>query len=125
MFTFYTLQICGNLHLSLSFSMISFLAAFCFMCFHDSSTATRILVGSLCAAIAILVGWCVWTIWEQPWEERPIPPFADEEEKVVADDSDRRNFVSPEKAEIGPSLLDRVMSLSGQGREDDADQTGV
>jgi len=90
------------------------------MCFHDSSTVTRILVGSLCAAVAILVGWCVWTIWERRKEEQPIPTFADEEEEMAAN-----NFLSSERMEIRPSLLDRLMSLSGREREDDADQTEV
>jgi hypothetical protein len=90
------------------------------MCFQDSSTATRILVGSLCAAVAILVGWCVWTIWARRKEEQPIPTFANEEEKTVADD-----LLSSERTEIRPSLFDRLMSLSGQWREDNADQTGV
>ena len=93
--------------------MISFLAAFCFMCFQDSSTPTQILVGSLGAAIAVLVGWCVWIIRERRWNEPPIPTFADEEEKVVA---------NAEKTEIRPSPLDRSASLSGQGIEDDADR---
>jgi hypothetical protein len=98
--------------------MISFLAAFCFMCFQDSSTTTRILVGSLCAAVAILVGWCVWTMWERRKEEQPIPTFADEEEKTVA-------FLSSEKTKIRPALFDRLMSLSGQGRQDDIEMTRV
>jgi len=57
------------------------------MCFQDSSTSTRSLAGSLNAAAAILVGWCVWTCWEKRKEEPLIPPFADEEENEVVDDS--------------------------------------
>jgi len=83
--------------------MISFLAAFCFLCFQDSNTPTRSLAGPLCVAIAILVGWCVWTCWEKRKEEPPIPPFADEEENAVVDDSDRKSLLS--------SLLERLMSL--------------
>ena len=89
------------------------------MCFQDSSTATRIFVGSLCIAVAILVGWCVLTIWERR-EEQPIPTFADEEEKTMAKD-----FLSSKRTEIRPSLFDRLMSLSGQGRQDGVEMTGV
>jgi len=64
----------------------------CRMCFQDSSTVTRILVGSVSAAIAILVGWCVWTTWVHQVGESPIPPFADGEENPVAVDSDRRSL---------------------------------
>jgi Ca2+/Na+ antiporter len=124
MFTFYTLQI-HILHLSSPFSIVSFLIAFFFMCFQDSSTATRILVGLLCAAVAILVGWCVWTIWERRREEEPIPTFPDEEETAVADDSDRRSFLISENTEVRPSLLNRLTNLSGQGIAYDAEQTGV
>jgi hypothetical protein len=90
------------------------------MCFQDSSTATRILVGSLCAGVAILVGWCVWTLWERQREEQSIPTFIDEEEKTMAN-----NFWSSERTEIRPSLFDSLMSLSGQGRRDDIEMTGV
>jgi hypothetical protein len=89
------------------------------MCFQDSSTATRILVGSPCAAVAILVGWCVWTIWERRREEQPIT-FADEEEKTVTNE-----FLSSERTENRPPLLDRLMSLSGQGRKEDVEMTRV
>lgn len=95
------------------------------MCFQDSTTATRILVGSLCAAVAIFVGWCIWSMWEGRRKERPIPTFADGEEKGAADDSDHGAFLSSESTEVRLSLLDRIMSLSGQGRVYDADQTGV
>jgi len=94
----------------LMWGMLSFLAAFCFMCFQDSSTATRGLVGSPCIAIAVLVGWCVWTSWEKQKEEPPIPVFADEEE-TVADDSDRKSSSSSDEKETRPSLFDRFMSL--------------
>ena len=87
------------------------------MCFQDSSTATRILVGSLCATVAILVGWCIWGLRERQREEQPIATFKDDEENAVPDDSER--------TKIRPSLFDRLMSLSGQGRQDDIEMTGV
>jgi hypothetical protein len=120
MFISYVVEIRSNLHLSLSFSIILFLVAFFFICFQDSSAATRIPVGSLCAAVGILVSWCVWTTWERRREEQPIPAFADEEEKTVADD-----LLSSERTEIRPSLFDRLTSLSGQGRQDDIEMAGV
>ena len=99
------------------------------MCFQDSSTPTRSLAGSLCAAVAILVGWCVWTCWEKRKEEPQIPPFADEEEKMVIDDPDRKSLFSSEKKEIRPSLLSRLMNLPSvlkvRGKVYDTDKTGV
>jgi len=95
----------------LMWGMISFLIAFCLMCFQDSSSATRGCIGSLCVAVTILVGWCVWTSWEKPKEEPPTPRFVDEEETPVADDSDRKSSLGSEKKEIRLSLLDRFMGL--------------
>jgi len=34
------------------------------MCFQHSSSSARVPVSSACAAIAILIGWCVWSSWE-------------------------------------------------------------
>jgi len=81
------------------------------MCFQNSSTPTRSVAGSLCVAIAFLVGWCVWTSWENRKEEPPIPPFDDEEESAAVDDSDRKSLLSSEKKGVRLSLLDRLMSL--------------
>jgi len=109
--------------------MISFLTAFCFMCFQDSSTPTRSLAGSLCAAVAILVGWCVWTSWEKRKEEPPIPPFSDEEDNGVVNNSDRKSLLSSDKKEIRPSLLARLMHLpsvlKSRGKVYDTEKTGV
>ncbi|KAJ7185537.1 hypothetical protein C8R46DRAFT_1060915 [Mycena filopes] len=48
----------------LIWSMVSFLAAFSFMCFEDSTLTTRSLVGVLWAIVAALILWCVFTAWE-------------------------------------------------------------
>ncbi|KAJ6473541.1 hypothetical protein C8R47DRAFT_1053619 [Mycena vitilis] len=48
----------------LIWSMLSFLAAFSFMCFEQSNLVTRTLVGVLWAAVAALILWCVFTAWE-------------------------------------------------------------
>jgi hypothetical protein len=45
--------------------MVSFLAAFLLLCFQDSSTVVRSIVGSLSGVIAVLVAWCIWTSWEK------------------------------------------------------------
>ena len=44
--------------------MVSFLAAFSFMCFENSSLITRALVAVVWAAVAALILWCVFTAWE-------------------------------------------------------------
>jgi hypothetical protein len=91
------------------------------MCFQDSSTPTRSLTGSLCAAVAILVGWCVWTSWENRKEEPCILHFAEEEENTVVDDSDGKSLLS--------SLLGRLMSLpivpKARGEAPDVEMTAV
>lgn len=46
--------------------MVSFLVAFLFLCFQDSSTAIRAVIGSLGVAITVLIVWCIWTSWEKP-----------------------------------------------------------
>ncbi|KAJ6595731.1 hypothetical protein DFH09DRAFT_973865 [Mycena vulgaris] len=51
----------------LIWSMVSFLAAFSFMCFENSDLVTRTLVGVLWAAVAALILWCIFTAWES-WD---------------------------------------------------------
>ncbi|KAJ7512644.1 hypothetical protein B0H11DRAFT_1946655 [Mycena galericulata] len=48
----------------LIWSMVSFLAAFSFMCFEDADLITRTLVAIVWAAVAALILWCVFTAWE-------------------------------------------------------------
>ncbi|KAJ7359250.1 hypothetical protein DFH08DRAFT_406908 [Mycena albidolilacea] len=48
----------------LMWSMVSFLAAFAFMCFRNSNLLTRTLVGVVLAAVATLILWCVYNSWE-------------------------------------------------------------
>ncbi|KAJ6621366.1 hypothetical protein B0H10DRAFT_2215293 [Mycena sp. CBHHK59/15] len=48
----------------LIWSMVSFLAAFSFMCFERSSLVTRMLVGVLWTAVASLILWCIFSAWE-------------------------------------------------------------
>lgn len=92
----------------LMWGMISFLAAFCFMCFQDSSTSTRSVCGSLSVAVALLITWCVRTTWEKRKEEPPVLSFMDGKEKALINNSDRKSLLK----EIRPSLLGRLMSLS-------------
>ncbi|KAJ7664314.1 hypothetical protein B0H17DRAFT_301858 [Mycena rosella] len=51
----------------LMWSMVSFLAAFSFMCFENSSLVTRTLVGVLWAAVAVLILWCIINAWERTY----------------------------------------------------------
>jgi hypothetical protein len=44
--------------------MVSFLAAFSFMCFQNSNLLTRTLVAVVWAAVAALILWCVFNSWE-------------------------------------------------------------
>ncbi|KAJ7485410.1 hypothetical protein FB451DRAFT_1229644 [Mycena latifolia] len=48
----------------LIWSMVSFLAAFSFMCFQNTNTMTRTLVAVLWAAVAALILWCIFIAWE-------------------------------------------------------------
>lgn len=48
----------------LIWSMVSFLAAFSFMCFEKSSLVTRTLVGALWAVVGALILWCAFAAWE-------------------------------------------------------------
>jgi hypothetical protein len=44
--------------------MLSFLSAFCFMCFANSSIHTRSIVGAVSLAICMLIIWSIWAAWE-------------------------------------------------------------
>ncbi|CAA7270226.1 unnamed protein product [Cyclocybe aegerita] len=48
----------------LMWGMVSFLAAFCFMCFQHTSIPTRSLVAPAGGAIAVFIAWCIWSSWE-------------------------------------------------------------
>ncbi|KAF7360414.1 hypothetical protein MVEN_00771400 [Mycena venus] len=48
----------------LIWSMVSFLAAFSFMCFEHSSLVTRTLVAVVWTAVAALILWCIFNSWE-------------------------------------------------------------
>lgn len=88
----------------LMWSMVSFLASFLFLCFQDSDTVTRAVIGSLSGVVAVLIAWCIVTSWEeQPGSD------AQEHEKLLSferdNDSEERskNFtfevVTPEPSE--------------------------
>jgi hypothetical protein len=44
--------------------MVSFLAAFFFMCFQNSNLLTRTLVAVVWATVAAFILWCVYNSWE-------------------------------------------------------------
>ncbi|PBK68964.1 hypothetical protein ARMSODRAFT_1039908 [Armillaria solidipes] len=48
----------------LMWAMVTFLSAFILMCFTGSDVDVRILVGTACLAIAVLVFWCITASWE-------------------------------------------------------------
>ncbi|KAJ7269955.1 hypothetical protein C8J57DRAFT_1227621 [Mycena rebaudengoi] len=48
----------------LVWSMVSFLAAFLFMCFQRSDFVTRMLVAMIWVAISALILWCIYNAWE-------------------------------------------------------------
>ncbi len=50
--------------ISLDSSMVTFLSAFILMCFTVSDVDVRILVGTACLAIAVLVFWCITASWD-------------------------------------------------------------
>ncbi|KAJ7664315.1 hypothetical protein B0H17DRAFT_1336738 [Mycena rosella] len=77
----------------LIWSMVSFLAAFSFMCFANSSTVTRTLVSALWLAVAALILWCMFAAWESSdwdWLRNMTSCFSStaehEEQGDVADD---------------------------------------
>lgn len=45
--------------------MIAFVIAFCLMCFQDSNSLTRGVVGAACVLTAIMVGWSIWIGWDK------------------------------------------------------------
>ncbi|KAJ6588850.1 hypothetical protein B0H19DRAFT_1248446 [Mycena capillaripes] len=48
----------------LIWSMVSFLVAFLLMCFEKSNLVTRTLVAVIWTVVAVLILWCVFTVWE-------------------------------------------------------------
>ena len=50
--------------------MVSFLAAFSFLCFQNSNLTTRLLVGIAWVSITVLITWCILTAWEKREESQ-------------------------------------------------------
>lgn len=86
--------------------MVSFLAAFLFMCFEKSNIATRLLVGLTWAAIAIMIVWCVWMAWEKRPHDVEDAEL-DAEENVKQQSDERNDTKAPWK---WPSLFFRRSS---------------
>jgi hypothetical protein len=100
-------------------SMVSFLAAFLIQCFQNSSTVTCSLIGSLCGVIAVLVGWCIWTSWEEqpPSDAKPTEELLSfEEEEEEYSEERQKNFtfevITEPTQEPQPSSLGLRLPLS-------------
>ncbi|KAJ7927518.1 hypothetical protein B0H13DRAFT_1970716 [Mycena leptocephala] len=97
----------------LIWSMVSFLAAFSFMCFEHSSLVTRTLVAILWAAVAALILWCVFTAWESGdwdwlpslsscWRPACIANVAEDDQDVAQDET--KSVVASESKKPWKSL---------------------
>lgn len=85
------------------FRIISFLAAFFFVCYQVADRTTRLIVGAFSIALLTLILWCVWSAWESKekhwwqatWERffLPSPSEAQEEgnEPNKEDNEDEKN----------------------------------
>ncbi|KAJ6595617.1 hypothetical protein DFH09DRAFT_1135118 [Mycena vulgaris] len=60
----------------LIWSMVSFLAAFSFMCFESSSVVTPALSDVLWPAVLALILWCILTAWDGDWDWLQGYPFS-------------------------------------------------
>ncbi|KAJ7892764.1 hypothetical protein B0H14DRAFT_3427700 [Mycena olivaceomarginata] len=61
----------------LIWSMVSFFAAFSFLCFEKSSLLTRTLVAVVLTTVAVLIMWCVFDSWRQSsdWDWDWLPSW--------------------------------------------------
>jgi hypothetical protein len=57
--------------------MVSFFAAFSFLCFEKSSLLTRTLVAVVLTTVAVLIMWCVFDSWRQSsdWDWDWLPSW--------------------------------------------------
>jgi hypothetical protein len=68
--------------------------------------------------------WCVWIYWAKEEKELPIPPFADEEEEPVAENSDPKSLFSPEKKNrLG--LFERLIKVRKYPKPDGTEEMAV
>ncbi|KAF8966551.1 hypothetical protein BDZ97DRAFT_1917374 [Flammula alnicola] len=89
---------------------VAFIAAFCFVCFQGSSTATRSLVGLLCAAVAVLIVWCIYTSWEKKQDEdEDVHRLAYEDQLEQLEESELVSSQEPDEKEH--TFLDRLWNL--------------
>ncbi|KAJ7461632.1 hypothetical protein FB451DRAFT_1268731 [Mycena latifolia] len=107
----------------LIWSMVSFLAAFSFMCFQNTNTMTRALVAVLLAAVAALILWCIFTAWESSdwdWLRSLLCwDHATEEDEQQGDvvDTEAKSTTSepkPRKRWVWPSITLRKESYNSE-----------
>ncbi|KAF8960343.1 hypothetical protein BDZ97DRAFT_2077571 [Flammula alnicola] len=97
----------------LMWGMVAFIAAFCFVCFQGSSTATRTFVGSLCVAVAVLVVWCIYTSWEEKHDQdEDDRRLAYEDQLEQVEESEAVSSQEPDENEQSRhTLLNRLWNL--------------
>ncbi|PPQ72727.1 hypothetical protein CVT24_012561 [Panaeolus cyanescens] len=87
----------------LMWAMVSFLLAFCFLCYLETSIVTRVVVAPPGLALIIVIVWCVWIYWEQIVKETPPEAAPDEADttSVIAQSPENMSLKS-EKSQKGP-----------------------
>ncbi|KAF7344557.1 hypothetical protein MSAN_01937600 [Mycena sanguinolenta] len=120
----------------LIWSMVSFLAAFSFMCFQNSNLLTRTLVAVVWTAVAALILWCVFHAWEgSGWDWLPdffsclrCPPVEEEDPEVAATQQDETKSavtseLKPKKRRWVPSWP--IITLRKESYDSDRTVTNV
>ncbi|KAF8960344.1 hypothetical protein BDZ97DRAFT_1922248 [Flammula alnicola] len=97
----------------LMWGTVAFIAAFCFVCFQGSNTGSRSLVGSLCAAVAVLIVWCIYTSWEKKHDQgEDDRRLAYEDQLEQLEESEGVASQEPdEKEQAKHTLLNRLWNL--------------
>ncbi|KDR80110.1 hypothetical protein GALMADRAFT_242351 [Galerina marginata CBS 339.88] len=90
----------------LMWGMVSFLAAFGFMCFQNSSIQTRAVVGPFFVIVLILIFWCMCTLWDDLPQEGLVE-FAPELKEGNAQGSP----TSSKHALARPTMLSKLLNL--------------
>ncbi|KAF9051549.1 hypothetical protein BJ165DRAFT_1608348 [Panaeolus papilionaceus] len=84
----------------LMWAMISFLSAFCFLCYLNTSIITRAIVTPPGLALVVFIGWCLWLYWESKGENHGLPdkePVDNETKSIINE--------SPESASVNSHTL--------------------
>ncbi|KAJ3516742.1 hypothetical protein NLJ89_g929 [Agrocybe chaxingu] len=111
----------------LMWAMVSFLAAFAWMCFQDSSITTRLSVGSLCVALVVLVAWCVWSAWESQPEDNAValPPSDSESTKTSEKASEKASKVARKATLLDWQWIPSFLRMTTRRESYDSQETAV